>query len=58
MKKLLVAALLVASVMPAFAAVNIVDGDTVKINGVTVRIVEIDTPETFGRAARTSLSSA
>jgi Staphylococcal nuclease homologue len=47
MKKLLVAALLAAFVAPAFAGVNIVDGDTLKINGVTVRIVEIDTPETY-----------
>ena len=36
-----------ALTVPAAANVNIVDGDTVKIDGVTIRLVEIDTPETF-----------
>src|SRR5262245_55009997 len=27
--------------------INIVDGDTLKIDGVTIRIVEIDTPESW-----------
>jgi endonuclease YncB( thermonuclease family) len=31
----------------ALADVNIVDGDTLKIDGVTIRIVGIDTPETY-----------
>ena len=29
------------------AKVNLIDGDTLKIDGKTIRIVEIDTPETF-----------
>ncbi|HEV2898449.1 MAG TPA: thermonuclease family protein [Pseudaminobacter sp.] len=32
---------------PAFANVIIVDGDTLRIDDETIRIVEIDTPETF-----------
>ena len=34
--------------LPAKAAsVNIIDGDTLSINGTRIRIVEIDTPETY-----------
>ena len=36
-----------ALTVPAAANVNIVDGDTATIDGVTIRLVEIDTPETF-----------
>jgi hypothetical protein len=32
---------------PALAGINIVDGDTIKIDGQTIRIVEIDTPESY-----------
>ena len=36
-----------ALTVPAAANVNIVDGDTATIDGITIRLVEIDTPETF-----------
>ncbi|PTM90144.1 excalibur calcium-binding domain-containing protein [Mycoplana dimorpha] len=46
MKHLIIASIaLMAS--PAFAGISLVDGDTIKIDGQTIRIVEIDTPETF-----------
>ena len=32
----------------AQVATNIIDGDTIDIDGVRIRIVQIDTPETFG----------
>ncbi|MDQ0323826.1 endonuclease YncB(thermonuclease family) [Pararhizobium capsulatum DSM 1112] len=32
---------------PAYAGINVVDGDTIKIDGRTIRIVEIDTPEFY-----------
>jgi endonuclease YncB( thermonuclease family) len=47
MRRVLIAAILAATAVPAFAGVNIIDGDTLKIDGVTIRVVEIDTPETF-----------
>jgi hypothetical protein len=47
MARWLLALSIVACISPAFAGVSIVDGDTLKIDGVTIRIVEIDTPETF-----------
>ncbi len=48
MRAHLLAALVAAGVSPAFAgSVNIVDGDTLSINGERIRIVDIDTPETF-----------
>ncbi|MDX0716417.1 hypothetical protein BMJ34_05900 [Sinorhizobium medicae] len=27
--------------------INIIDGDTIRMNGITIRIMELDTPETF-----------
>jgi hypothetical protein len=48
MKKLILAFTAAALATPVFAGqVNIVDGDTVKIGKKTIRIVEIDTPETY-----------
>lgn len=32
---------------PAASTVIIVDGDTIKVSGVTIRLLEIDTPETY-----------
>ena len=32
---------------PVFASVNIVDGDTIKVHGTTIRLAEIDTPESY-----------
>jgi endonuclease YncB( thermonuclease family) len=48
----LVAAFAVASTTLAFSTanasnVNIIDGDTIRVDGVTIRITELDTPETF-----------
>ena len=43
---LLAGLVLLAAAHAASANVNIVDGDTLKIDRVTIRIVEIDTPET------------
>jgi endonuclease YncB( thermonuclease family) len=36
-----------ASSMVAEGPVIIVDGDTLKINGITIRLLDIDTPETY-----------
>ncbi|CAN7197846.1 excalibur calcium-binding domain-containing protein [Ensifer adhaerens] len=49
MKNLIIAAAVAAAtVTPVFAAkVNLVDGDTIKIGRKTIRIVEIDAPETY-----------
>ena len=47
MHKLLLGVMLAAVASPALSATNIIDGDTLRIDGVTVRIVEIDTPETW-----------
>lgn len=49
MKKLIIAAAVAAvTATPVLAAkVNLVDGDTIKIGRKTIRIVEIDTPETY-----------
>jgi endonuclease YncB( thermonuclease family) len=50
MKRLTVAAALAAALsFPAIAGarISIVDGDTLKIDGQTIRIVEIDTPESY-----------
>jgi endonuclease YncB( thermonuclease family) len=44
---LLLGVILAAVASPSFSATNIIDGDTLRIDGVTVRIVEIDTPETW-----------
>jgi Staphylococcal nuclease homologue len=46
-RPLLTIAFAAGLVSVAKAAVNIVDGDTLKIDGVTVRIVDIDAPETW-----------
>jgi len=44
----LIAALATLSFSPADAGnVNIIDGDTIRVDGVTIRIMELDTPETF-----------
>ncbi|MBD9638602.1 excalibur calcium-binding domain-containing protein [Ensifer sp. ENS07] len=37
----------VAATSVSAATVNLIDGDTVRINGRTIRIVEIDAPETY-----------
>ena len=42
----------------AQAATNIIDGDTIDIDGVRIRIVQIDTPETFGPRCENELISA
>ena len=47
MHKLLLGVMLASVGSPALSATNIIDGDTLRIDGVTVRIVEIDTPETW-----------
>jgi endonuclease YncB( thermonuclease family) len=47
MNRLLLAFTAALLAIPAFAAVNVVDGDTIKIDGRTIRIVEIDTPESY-----------
>ncbi|CAN7332906.1 excalibur calcium-binding domain-containing protein [Rhizobium sp. LjRoot254] len=47
MQRILLAAAIAALATPALAGVNIVDGDTIKIDGQTIRIVEIDTPESY-----------
>lgn len=44
---LAIAAVAVAIATPTLAGVNILDGDTIKIDGQTIRIVEIDTPESY-----------
>lgn len=48
MKNILLALAITTLAAPAFADVTIVDGDTVKIDGKTIRIVQIDTPELNG----------
>ncbi|MBR0873703.1 thermonuclease family protein [Bradyrhizobium tropiciagri] len=47
MKRLLATALTFAMLTPAMAGVRVVDGDTVEIDGTKIRILSIDTPETF-----------
>jgi hypothetical protein len=48
MKKMLLAVAIAAVTVPAHAAnINLVDGDTIKIGRDTIRIVEIDAPETY-----------
>jgi endonuclease YncB( thermonuclease family) len=44
---LLAAALTLAMMTPAIAGVRVIDGDTVDIDGTRIRILSIDTPETF-----------
>ncbi|MQW35752.1 thermonuclease family protein [Sinorhizobium meliloti] len=53
-KRLLVVAAFVVATIPlavtsakAGANVNIIDGDTIHMDGITIRILELDTPETF-----------
>lgn len=46
MKLILVAALLMLSVGTAVAQVSILDGDTIKVSGITYRLWGIDAPET------------
>ena len=43
----LAAALTLAMLSPALAGVRVIDGDTVDIDGARIRILSIDTPETF-----------
>ena len=45
-KSLLVLALVLLT-SPVLAAILLIDGDTIDINGIRIRIVDIDTPETF-----------
>ena len=48
MRSLLLAALVAASVSPTFAGnVTIIDGDTIAVGHERIRILSIDTPETF-----------
>jgi endonuclease YncB( thermonuclease family) len=47
MKKLLATALTLAMLSPAVAGVRVIDGDTADIDGTRIRILSIDTPETF-----------
>jgi endonuclease YncB( thermonuclease family) len=47
MKHLLATALTLATLTPAPAGVLVIDGDTVDIDGTRIRILRIDTPETF-----------
>ena len=48
MKSLIFAlALALAGALPASAATIIIDGDTIDIDGTRIRILDIDTPETF-----------
>lgn len=47
MKKLLATVLTLAATTPLIAGVQVIDGDTVYIDGVRIRILSIDTPETF-----------
>lgn len=47
MKKLLATAMTLAMLTPALAGVRVIDGDTVEIDGTRIRILQIDTPETF-----------
>ncbi len=53
-KRLLVIAALAVATSPLAATsatagdnINIIDGDTIRMNGITIRIMELDTPETF-----------
>jgi endonuclease YncB( thermonuclease family) len=47
MKRLLATAMTLAMMTPALAGVYVIDGDTVDIDGTRIRILSIDTPETF-----------
>ena len=47
MKQLLATTMTLAMLTPAMAGVNVIDGDTVDIDGTRIRILSIDTPETF-----------
>lgn len=38
---------LLATLTPALAGVRVVDGDTLDLDGMPIRILQIDTPETF-----------
>ena len=46
-KRLLATVLTLAMLTPAMAGVTVIDGDTVDIDGTRIRILHIDTPETF-----------
>jgi endonuclease YncB( thermonuclease family) len=47
MRVALATALTLAMLTPALAGVFVIDGDTVDIDGTRIRILSIDTPETF-----------
>ena len=47
MRVALATALTLAMLSSAFAGVRVIDGDTVDIDGTRIRILSIDTPETF-----------
>jgi hypothetical protein len=47
MKQLFATTMTLAMLTPAMAGVNVIDGDTVDIDGTRIRILSIDTPETF-----------
>ena len=47
MAKLLATALLLASLTSATAGVRVIDGDTIELDGEKIRLINIDTPETF-----------
>ena len=47
MRVALATALTLAMLSPALAGVRVIDGDTIDIDGTRIRILSIDTPETF-----------
>ena len=42
----LLLALALLAPLPAIAGTRVIDGDTIEVDGVSIRLVEIDTPET------------
>ena len=47
MRVAIATALTLAMLSPALASVRVIDGDTVDVDGTRIRILSIDTPETF-----------
>ena len=47
MRVAIATALTLAMLTPAMAGVYVIDGDTLDIDGTRIRILSIDTPETF-----------
>ena len=44
---LILSALMITAALPASAGVILIDGDTIDVDGTRIRVLEIDTPETF-----------